>query len=102
MTDLMSRGAVDLVRRFAGAALGLWALVLAQVGPALAAKIRDTSIRLYREAADYARGRGIILGQRFAAEVKRVLSVPAPVRTTSSGRLVATVPALARSEMKAG
>ena len=32
-----------------------------KVGPVLAAKIRDTSIRLYREAADYARGRGIII-----------------------------------------
>jgi phosphoribosylaminoimidazole-succinocarboxamide synthase len=32
-----------------------------KVGPALAAKIRDTSIRLYCEASDYARERGIII-----------------------------------------
>ena len=32
-----------------------------KVGPALAAKIRDSSIRLYREASDYARERGIII-----------------------------------------
>jgi len=32
-----------------------------KVGPALAAKLRDTSIRLYREASDYARERGIII-----------------------------------------
>lgn len=32
-----------------------------KVGPVLAAKIRDTSIRLYREASDYAGERGIII-----------------------------------------
>jgi len=32
-----------------------------KVGTALAAKLRDTSIRLYREASDYARERGIII-----------------------------------------
>ncbi len=31
------------------------------IGPALAVKLRDTSMRLYREAADYARARGIII-----------------------------------------
>jgi phosphoribosylaminoimidazole-succinocarboxamide synthase len=31
------------------------------IGKALAAKVRDVSIRLYREAADYARERGIII-----------------------------------------
>jgi phosphoribosylaminoimidazole-succinocarboxamide synthase len=31
------------------------------IGPELAAQVRDVSIRLYREAADYARERGIII-----------------------------------------
>ena len=31
------------------------------IGPELAAKVRDVSIRLYREAADFARARGIII-----------------------------------------
>jgi phosphoribosylaminoimidazole-succinocarboxamide synthase len=31
------------------------------IGPALAKQVRDVSIRLYREAADYARERGIII-----------------------------------------
>jgi phosphoribosylaminoimidazole-succinocarboxamide synthase len=31
------------------------------VGAALAARVRDTSIRLYQEAADYAAGRGILI-----------------------------------------
>ncbi len=35
--------------------------VEARVGAAMAAKVRDVSIRLYREAADYARERGIII-----------------------------------------
>ena len=35
--------------------------VEARVGAAMAAKVRDISIRLYREAADYARERGIII-----------------------------------------
>ena len=35
--------------------------VEARVGVAMAAKVRDVSIRLYREAADYARERGIII-----------------------------------------
>ena len=33
----------------------------ARIGAALAARVRDISIRLYREAADYARVRGIII-----------------------------------------
>ena len=35
--------------------------VEARVGAAMAAKVRDISIRLYREAADYARERGILI-----------------------------------------
>src|SRR2546423_14027058 len=31
------------------------------IGPELAARVRDVSIRLYQEAADYAAGRGIII-----------------------------------------
>lgn len=31
------------------------------IGPALAAQVRDVSVRLYREAADFARDRGIII-----------------------------------------
>lgn len=38
-----------------------FAEVEAKVGPQLAAQVRDVSIRLYREAADYARERGIII-----------------------------------------
>ena len=35
--------------------------VVETVGPELAAKIRDTSIRLYREAADFALTKGLII-----------------------------------------
>ncbi len=35
--------------------------VESRIGPVLAARVRDISIRLYREASDYARERGIII-----------------------------------------
>jgi phosphoribosylaminoimidazole-succinocarboxamide synthase len=38
-----------------------YATVEKTIGPALAAQVRDAAIRLYQEAADYARGRGIII-----------------------------------------
>ena len=38
-----------------------FATVEKTIGPALAAQVRDAAIRLYKEAADYARTRGIII-----------------------------------------
>jgi phosphoribosylaminoimidazole-succinocarboxamide synthase len=38
-----------------------YATVERTIGPALAAQVRDAAIRLYKEAADYARTRGIII-----------------------------------------
>ncbi len=38
-----------------------YATVEKTIGPALAAQVRDSAIRLYKEAADYARTRGIII-----------------------------------------
>jgi phosphoribosylaminoimidazole-succinocarboxamide synthase len=38
-----------------------FATVEKTIGPALAAQVRDAALRLYKEAADYARGRGIII-----------------------------------------
>ncbi len=38
-----------------------FATVEKTVGPTLAAQVRDAALRLYKEAADYARGRGIII-----------------------------------------
>ena len=38
-----------------------YATVEKTIGPALAAQVRDAAIRLYKEAADYARTRGIII-----------------------------------------
>jgi len=38
-----------------------FATVEKTIGPALAAQVRDSAIRLYKEAADYARTRGIII-----------------------------------------
>jgi phosphoribosylaminoimidazole-succinocarboxamide synthase len=38
-----------------------YAEVERRLGAPLAAQVRDTTLRLYREAADYARGRGIII-----------------------------------------
>ena len=38
-----------------------YAEVERRLGAALAAQVRDTTLRLYQEAADYARGRGIII-----------------------------------------
>ncbi|HMK91640.1 MAG TPA: phosphoribosylaminoimidazolesuccinocarboxamide synthase, partial [Thermoleophilia bacterium] len=38
-----------------------YATVEKTIGPALAAQVRDAAIRLYKQAADYARTRGIII-----------------------------------------
>ena len=38
-----------------------YATVEKTIGPALAAQVRDAALRLYKEAAEYARGRGIII-----------------------------------------
>jgi len=38
-----------------------FATVEKTIGPALAAQVRDAALRLYKEAAEYARGRGIII-----------------------------------------
>jgi phosphoribosylaminoimidazole-succinocarboxamide synthase len=38
-----------------------YATVEKTIGPELAAQVRDVALRLYKEAADYARGRGIII-----------------------------------------
>ena len=60
-----------------------------RVGPALAARVRDTSIRLYQEAADYAAGRGIIIADtkfEFGLDEKGELLLIDEVLTADSSR----------------
>ena len=68
-------------------------IALAQVekliGPALAAKVRDVSIRLYREAADYAATRGILIADtkfEFGLSEKNELVLIDEVLTADSSR----------------
>jgi phosphoribosylaminoimidazole-succinocarboxamide synthase len=59
------------------------------VGPALAARVRDASIRLYQEAADYAAGRGILIADtkfEFGLDDKGALLLIDEVLTADSSR----------------
>ena len=61
----------------------------ALVGPVLAAKVREVSIRLYREAADYALGRGIIIADtkfEFGLDEHGTLTLMDEVLTPDSSR----------------
>ncbi len=64
-----------------------------KIGAALAAQIRDLSLKLYAEAADYARGRGIIIADtkfEFGVDEKGVLHLIDEVLTPDSSRFWAT------------
>jgi len=59
------------------------------IGPELAARVRDVSIRLYREAADYARERGIIIADtkfEFGTDEKGNLVLIDEALTADSSR----------------
>src|SRR5204863_2527106 len=59
------------------------------IGPALAAEVRDVSIRLYKEAADYAAKRGIIIADtkfEFGMDDKNQLVLIDEVLTADSSR----------------
>ncbi len=59
------------------------------LGPQLAAQVRDTTLRLYREAADYARGRGIIIADtkfEFGQDAAGTLYLIDEVLTPDSSR----------------
>ncbi len=59
------------------------------IGKSLAAKVRDVSLRLYREAADYARGRGIIIADtkfEFGTDEKGNLVLIDEALTADSSR----------------
>ena len=59
------------------------------IGKTLAAKVRDVSLRLYREAADYARGRGIIIADtkfEFGTDEKGNLVLIDEALTADSSR----------------
>ena len=59
------------------------------IGKALAAKVRDVSIRLYREAADFARERGIIIADtkfEFGTDAKGNLVLIDEALTADSSR----------------
>jgi phosphoribosylaminoimidazole-succinocarboxamide synthase len=59
------------------------------IGPALASKVRDVSIRLYKEAADYAAQRGIIIADtkfEFGLDDKSQLVLIDEVLTADSSR----------------
>ncbi|MEK6807006.1 MAG: phosphoribosylaminoimidazolesuccinocarboxamide synthase [Pseudomonadota bacterium] len=60
-----------------------------KIGAALAAQIRDISLTLYTQAADYARGRGIIIADtkfEFGVDEKGVLHLIDEVLTPDSSR----------------
>lgn len=46
-------------------------------------------MRLEEFFAKYARGAGVGIGRKFARELRAILSVQAPLRTTRGGRVVA-------------
>ena len=59
------------------------------IGPELAATVRDISIRLYQEAADYAAGRGILIADtkfEFGLDAKKDLVLIDEVLTADSSR----------------
>jgi len=60
------------------------------IGPELAARVREVSIRLYREAADYALSRGIIIADtkfEFGLDETGTLTVMDEMLTPDSSRL---------------
>jgi phosphoribosylaminoimidazole-succinocarboxamide synthase len=60
-----------------------------RLGPALAAQVRDTSLKLYQEAAAYARGRGIIIADtkfEFGVDPQGRLHLIDEVLTPDSSR----------------
>jgi phosphoribosylaminoimidazole-succinocarboxamide synthase len=66
-----------------------FAQVEKMIGKALAAKVRDVSIRLYREAADFARERGIIIADtkfEFGTDAKGSLVLIDEALTADSSR----------------
>ena len=66
-----------------------YAEVERRLGADLAAQMRDTSLRLYREAADYARGRGIIIADtkfEFGVDADNRLHLIDEVLTPDSSR----------------
>ncbi|HUS24702.1 MAG TPA: phosphoribosylaminoimidazolesuccinocarboxamide synthase [Candidatus Binatia bacterium] len=66
-----------------------YAEVERRLGAALAARVRDTSLRLYREAAEYARGRGIIIADtkfEFGVDDAGTLHLIDEVLTPDSSR----------------
>lgn len=52
-------------------------------------------MRLSEFFRKYAKGRGVTMAEALKVEIRKVLSVRAPTRTTRSGRLVATTKAKA-------
>jgi phosphoribosylaminoimidazole-succinocarboxamide synthase len=63
--------------------------VVEMIGPGLAAQIRDTSIRLYREAADFALGKGLIIADtkfEFGLDENGTLVLMDEVLTPDSSR----------------
>ncbi|WP_332826659.1 phosphoribosylaminoimidazolesuccinocarboxamide synthase [Ramlibacter sp.] len=63
--------------------------VVEMIGPGLAAKIRDTSIRLYREAADFALAKGLIIADtkfEFGLDERGELVLMDEVLTPDSSR----------------
>ena len=63
--------------------------VVEMIGPGLAAKIRDTSIRLYREAADFALTKGLIIADtkfEFGLDERGELVLMDEVLTPDSSR----------------
>lgn len=63
--------------------------VVEMIGPALAAKIRDTSIRIYREAAEFALTRGLIIADtkfEFGLDENGTLVLMDEVLTPDSSR----------------
>ena len=51
------------------------------------------AIRLSEYFEKYAKGRGVMMADKLAIELRRVLSVQAPTRMTRSGKTVAATPA---------
>jgi phosphoribosylaminoimidazole-succinocarboxamide synthase len=66
-----------------------YATVEKTIGPKLAAQVRDVALRLYKEAADYARGRGIIIADtkfEFGLDAAGTLHLIDEVLTPDSSR----------------
>jgi len=66
-----------------------YATVEKTIGPALAAQVRDVALRLYKEAANYARGRGIIIADtkfEFGLDAAGTLHLIDEVLTPDSSR----------------